>query len=219
MSLNSLFEAHKYILDPQEYAQFEEFLKCFMAYNAHTNLSAIRKQDDIIEKHFIDSLYGASIISEYLKHEKSRPFRLLDIGSGGGFPGIPLKIVLPEISMTLLDSVGKKVRAMESFIKALGLKNISAIQARAEELCKDPLHQKQYHIVVSRATAYMDTILKWATPFLHDNGRIILYKMPSEDEQKSIKKAAKKLQLIQEGELEYSLGGKERILYVFAKHI
>lgn len=92
--------------------------------------------------------------------------RVLDIGSGGGFPGIPLKIVLPEIRVTLLDSVGKKVRAMNHFIDVLGLEGIQAIQERAENLAKDPVHRGQYDVVVSRATAYMDTILSWAEPFL-----------------------------------------------------
>jgi 16S rRNA (guanine527-N7)-methyltransferase len=99
-----------------------------------------------------------------IKHQTSK--KLLDIGSGGGFPGIPLKIVMPELRVTLLDSVGKKVKAMNHFVSELGLTDISAIQERAEILAKNPEHGAQYDFVVSRATEYMTDILTWATPFL-----------------------------------------------------
>ena len=95
--------------------------------------------------------------------------------------------------MSLLDSVGKKVKAMNNFVEQLGLDNIHAIQERAEILAKDPIYTGQYDFVVSRATAYMTEILTWAEPFLSPTGKIILYKMPSEDESKEIRKVSKKL--------------------------
>ena len=139
--MNILFSSHGFELSESEVAQFEHFLSLFIEYNAHTNLSAIRERDDIIEKHFIDSLYGVSIASEIVEHTSTTPVRLLDIGSGGGFPGIPLKLVMPEIDVTLLDSVGKKVKAMNHFVDNLGLENIRAIQDRAENLAKSPDHK------------------------------------------------------------------------------
>ena len=183
-----IFLSHHFDLSPSEILFFKKFLTLFIEYNTHTNLSAIRDEDGIIEKHFIDSLYGAGIIGESLKPEA----RLLDIGSGWWFPGIPLKIVLPELHVTLLDSVGKKVRAMNSFVSALGLENISAIQERAEVLAKNPLHKEKYDFVVSRATAYITDILYWAKPFLKPDGKIILYKMPSDEEKKDREKIIKK---------------------------
>lgn len=209
-----IFQLHHFDLSPAENLIFERFLTLFIAYNSHTNLSAIRDEEGIIEKHFVDSLYGASIIIESWM---DRPVRLLDIGSGWGFPGIPLKIVLPELQVTLLDSVGKKVKAMNHFVAELWLENINAIQERAELLAKNPTHSEKYDFVVSRATAYITDILIWAKPFLKPNGKIILYKMPSDEEEKDRKKIIKKLWLISEGELEYSLGGKERVLLVFSK--
>ncbi len=142
---------------------------------------------------------------------------MLDIGSGGGFPGIPLKIIMPELQVTLLDSVGKKVKAMNHFVQELKLENIEAIQERAEVLAKNPEYKGQYDFAVSRATAYMTDILTWAAPFLSPSGRIILYKMPSEDEKKDIAKICNKLKLVLEGELKYELAGKERIIYVFGR--
>ena len=215
--MQSTFSSHGFELSDSELAQFEQFLALFMEYNAHTNLSAIRDEAGIIEKHFIDSLYGVSIASEIVEHTTTTPVRLLDIGSGGGFPGIPLKIVMPELDITLLDSVGKKVKAMNHFVENLGLQNIRAIQDRAENLAKSPDHKGQYDIVVSRATAYITDILFYSAPFLTRNGRIILYKMPGEDERRDIGQACKKYRLHLTGELEYELGGKPRIIYVFAR--
>lgn len=124
---------------------------------------------------------------------------------------------MPELQVTLLDSVGKKVKAMNHFVQELGLSDIFAVQERAEVLARNPEYKGQYDFVVSRATAYMTDILTWAEPFLKNTGKIILYKMPSEDEKKDITKIVKKLNLVLEGELEYELGGKERIIYVFAR--
>lgn len=181
-----IFTSHGFELSDAEIVLFKKFLSLFIEYNSHTNLSAIRDEEGIIEKHFVDSLYGAQAVD-------TPSARLLDIGSGGGFPGIPLQIVMPELRVTLLDSVGKKVKAMNHFVQELGLQNIEAIQERAEVLAKNPTHKEGYDFVVSRATAYMTDILTWAEPFLTKDGKIILYKMPSEDEQKDIKKITKKL--------------------------
>jgi len=215
--MNTSFASHGFELSDSELVQFEQFLALFIEYNSHTNLSAIRDRESIIEKHFIDSLYGASIIDEILQFAKNPNPRLLDIGSGGGFPGIPLKIVIPELDITLLDSIGKKVKAMNYFVENIGLNNIQAIQDRAENLAKNPDHKWQYDIVVSRATAYITDILFWSVPFLTKSGRILLYKMPWEDEMRDIGQACKKYRLKLTGELEYELGGKARILYVFAR--
>lgn len=212
-----IFSSHGFELDDSEIALFDQFLELFIAYNTHTNLSAIRDAEGITEKHFVDSLMSTSVLQDAEIFGSGETPRLLDIGSGWGFPGIPLKIVFPELSVTLLDSVGKKVKAMNSFVSELGLTDIVAIQERAEVLAKDPKYRGQYDFVVSRATAYMTDILTWATPFLWETGKIILYKMPSEDESRDIKKITKKLWLILESELTYTLGEKERILYVFSR--
>lgn len=102
---------------------------------------------------------------------------------------------MPDLHVTLLDSVGKKVKAMNHFIEELGLSDISAIQERAEVLAKDPHHTGQYDIITSRATAYITDILTWAVPFLASGGCIILYKMPSDEEERDREKILKKLSL------------------------
>lgn len=109
MSDFALFSEYNIELEPSEEAIFRKFLELFMEYNAHTNLSAIRTPEGVIEKHFIDSLMLGNFVELSGK--------VLDIGSGGGFPGIPLKILFPSVDFTLMDSVGKKVRAMNHFIE------------------------------------------------------------------------------------------------------
>jgi 16S rRNA (guanine527-N7)-methyltransferase len=209
MSLAALFSAHGFELSDSEVLQFETLLDRFIAYNSHTNLSAIRDAEGIIVKHFIDSLYGS------LAYEMQG--RILDIGSGGGFPGIPLKIIQHDLDITLLDSVWKKVKAMNYFVAELWLKNIHAIQERAEVLAEDPLHKAGYDIVTSRATAYITDILDWAVPFMKKDGRIILYKMPSPEEFMDRAKAVKKHGLTLESELKYKLADKDRVILVFRK--
>jgi 16S rRNA (guanine527-N7)-methyltransferase len=224
----SLFSSHSFDLSPEELAKFEEFLTLFIAYNSHTNLSAIRDEEGIVEKHFVDSLYGADIVMNYewwaisdqtIKLSNYQTIKLLDIWSGWGFPGIPLKIVMPELHVTLLDSVGKKVKAMNHFVEHLELEDIRAIQSRAEDLAKDPEHKWQYDFVVSRATAYITDILTWALPFLTPTGCIVLYKMPGDEEARDMRRILKKMKLTLEWELEYELAEKKRVIYVikFAK--
>jgi 16S rRNA (guanine527-N7)-methyltransferase len=109
--MQQFLQKHNLKLAPSQIEQFGKFLGLFMEYNSHTNLSAIRDEQGIIEKHFIDSL----ILTKF----EDLSGKLLDIGSGGGFPGIPLKIFQPELDVTLLDSVGKKVNAMNHFVTEL----------------------------------------------------------------------------------------------------
>lgn len=218
----ALFVSHNFELTLEERHFFARFLTLFSEYNQHTNLSAIRDEAEIIEKHFVDSLYGVIALSSPFDRQRDISsesprekisWKLLDIGSGWGFPGIPLKIVLPELEVTLLDSIGKKVRAMNFFIEQLGLSHILAVQERAETLAKNPDYRGKYDFVVSRATAYITDILALAEPFLTPWGRIVLYKMPSESERQDMEKSIKRWWLILEAEFSYFLWGKERCLY------
>lgn len=209
MSHFSLFSQYNIELETSEEAIFRKFLDLFMEYNAHTNLSAIRTPEEITLKHFIDSLLLGNVVELSGK--------VLDIGSGGGFPGIPLKILFPEADFTLMDSVGKKVRAMNHFIEQLGLTGIRAIQARAEEVAKLPEYKRQFNFVVSRATAYLPQILEWAEPFLAKDGQIILYKLASPDELTEGRKILKKLGLKLVGVEDYKVGDQERVFLIFER--
>lgn len=204
--MQQFLQKHNLKLTPSQIEQFGKFLQLFIEYNSHTNLSAIRDEQGIIEKHFIDSL----MISKF----ENISGRLLDIGAGWGFPGIPLKILLPELNVILLDSVGKKVNAMNHFVQGLELQNIEAIKERAEVLASDQRFAHQFDFVTSRATAYMPQILEWAKPFLKPTGKIILYKLDNQEELKEGMNAMRKLNLKLQAIHKYELAGQERIFVV-----
>lgn len=197
------------VIDEAVIKQLEKYVQLFQLYNKHTNLSAIREEHAIWEKHIIDSL-------ELLRFENIAG-KLIDVGTGGGLPGIPLAIARPELQVTLLDSVGKKAKACQYFIESLKLNNAQAIQARAESIGQqNDGHRRTYDIVTSRATAYLPTILAWCEQFVKPGGRIILYKTPSSGELADGAAAAEHLKLKPSHSHVYMLDGKERHLLIYA---
>ena len=196
--MQKLLKKYKIELEESELEKFEKFLDLFMDKNSKINLSAIREKDAIIEKHFIDSI----MLNVFL--ELSPPLtppskgggqkvKVLDLGTGGGFPLIPLAIINPEVSFTGLDSVWKKLKAVEEFAEQLELKNISTINWRAEEIGQNPKYREQYDYVVSRATAYLPTLLEFVIPLLKVWGIFVAYKLADKEELRAAKKAFSRL--------------------------
>lgn len=134
------------------------------------NLTAITEYEEVVEKHFIDSL---SIINAV---DFSEIFNIIDIGTGAGFPGIPLKIAFPDINITLLDSLNKRVKFLNEVIEQLGLNNINAIHGRAEDYAKQKEYREQYDLCVSRAVANLSTLSEYCLPYVKINGLFIPYK-------------------------------------------
>ena len=177
--------------------QFAQFLDLFVEYNSHTNLSAIGEREDIVLKHFIDSL----MVRKFL----TLSGMVLDIGTGGWFPGIPLAIVDPELHVVLLDSVGKKIRACQHFMTNLGLQNIEAFQSRAEEFYKFFEEPIFFDAIVSRSTAQMDIMIDYARPLLRLGWSLILYKTPDAKEWTNGLRRAKQLGFALEADHPYTL--------------
>lgn len=166
--------------------KFLVYMTNLLEWNEKINLTAITDEDDIILKHFIDSL----TILEYIP-EKSN---VIDVGTGAGFPGIPLKIVREDINMTLMDSLNKRITFLNEIINKLGLKKINAIHSRAEELAKIPEHREKYDIAVSRAVANLSTLSEYMIPFVKVGGKCICMKGSNiEEELKTAKNAIKEL--------------------------
>ncbi len=162
----------------EKFDEYRDFLKFYNAEKC--NLTSITDDGEIELKHFIDSLVG----------EKFIPFNssVLDLGSGAGFPGLPLKIVREDINLTMLDSVNKKVEFLKATIKKLNLANACAVHSRIEDLPKD----KKFDIVVSRAVASLSTLLEYALPFIKKDGLFIAYKSGTiEEEMKAAQNALK----------------------------
>lgn len=154
------------ILEDKQVSMFFKYAAELKEWNKKINLTAIVDDKDIVIRHFLDSL----TIAPFLVHKKT----LLDIGSGAGFPGIPLKIAIPELKITLFDSVNKKVIFMRNIIRTLGLKDIEAVHARAEHSEIIKKFEGSFDIVTSRAFAELGIFLKTAAPYAKTGEGIIL---------------------------------------------
>jgi len=150
--------------------------KELMAWNKKINLTAIKKPLQIAEKHFVDSIAAAS----FLENETC----LMDMGSGGGFPGIPIKIMNPSLKVVLVDSSRKKVNFLKHVIRTLHLENIDAIHARVEDLHENNAYQNKYDAVISRAFTSLSDFVTFAAPFLNEKGTI--YAMKGKNAEKEI---------------------------------
>lgn len=180
--MQELFKNYDIELTLEQEKKFQDFLKIFTETNSQINLSAIRDETWIIEKHFIDSI----MLTKFCSIE----WKILDLWTGWGFPGIPLKIMdKNNTEFTLVDSIWKKVRVVNDFIEKLNLKNIKAIQARAEELGQNPEYRAKFNMVVSRATAYLPTLLEYTIPLLSVWWIFVSYKLDNDAEIAEAKKA------------------------------
>lgn len=158
------------VIGDKELSSFLLYLKELKEWNKKINLTAIRDDKDIVIRHFFDSL----ILVPFLSSKET----LLDIGSGAGFPGIPLKIVIPDLKVTLMDSVNKKVVFMRHIIRTIGLKNIEAVRGRAEDKETIRKFAACFDVVTSRAFTGLGSFLDMATPYTKKGGILLAVKGP-----------------------------------------
>ncbi len=157
------------LLNDQQLEQFIRYQQELLDWNTRFNLTAVTDPESVQVKHFVDSL---SLLAVYDRPQT----RLLDIGSGAGFPGLPLKIARPEWEVTLLEATGKKVTFLRHIIVTLGLERIEAIQGRAEELAHRPAYRAAFDLVTARAVASLSTLLEYSAPYCRVGGSIIFPK-------------------------------------------
>ncbi len=162
--------------------QFYDYMNLLIEWNKKINLTAIIEPDEIILKHFIDSL---TINNEIKKGDK-----IADIGTGAGFPGIPIKILNPENEVVLIDSLNKRLIFLDEVINKLGLKNISTVHARAEEIGHNKMYREQFDIVTSRAVAKLNVLLEYMKPLTKIGGKCICLKGPNIEQEISEAKNA-----------------------------
>lgn len=175
-------------LSEKQLEQFQSYYERLIEKNKVMNLTAITEYEEVVDKHFVDSILLGSV------KELSGKKRVIDVGTGAGFPGIPLKIVYPELEITLLDSLNKRVKFLNEVIEELGLTGIQAVHSRAEDLAQDAAHRQQYDICVSRAVANLATLSEYCIPFVKQGGYFISYKSTQiEEELKQAKKAVQVL--------------------------
>jgi 16S rRNA (guanine527-N7)-methyltransferase len=175
-------------LSENQINQFILFYNVLVEKNKVMNLTAITEWKDIVVKHFLDS---ALIVKTVCLEEFSN---LIDVGTGAGFPGIVLKILYPDLEITLADSLNKRLNFLNEVIEILSLKGIRTVHARAEELGRDPAYREKYQIAVSRAVASLPTLCEYCMPLVKIGGVFVSYKSDkAEDEIQSSKKAIKVL--------------------------
>ena len=160
------------ILSDSQIEQFLIYYEMLIEKNKVMNLTAITEFDEVMKKHFIDSL---SLVKAYDSRD-NLPISVIDIGTGGGFPGIPLKITFPHLKVTLMDSLNKRVDFLKEVIEELDLSDIDVIHGRAEDFAKPGQLREQYDLCVSRAVANLSVLSEYCLPYVKVGGKFISYK-------------------------------------------
>ena len=173
-----------------------KYLSLLLEYNSDTNLTAMRDEKLIIEKHFLDSLLLQNLIKWDMKSA-------IDVGTGAGFPGIPLKITFPHLKVTLLDSLNKRVRFLEEVCERLDLENVTCVHARAEDGGRNKDLREKFDLCVSRAVANLSSLSEYCMPFVKVGGYFVPYKSGDIEEELA---QAKKAVAILGGEIENVTG-------------
>jgi 16S rRNA (guanine527-N7)-methyltransferase len=164
-------------LTPAQVAAFQTYYDELVAWNERANLTAISGLEAVQIKHFLDSL------TCLLAFPAGSGQRVIDVGSGAGFPGLPLCIVRPDLRLTLLEAVGKKTDFLRAMVPRLGLAGVSIVQGRAEDVARDPEQREQYDIVLARAVAELRILAEYTLPFCRTGGIVIAQKRAGIDEE------------------------------------
>jgi 16S rRNA (guanine527-N7)-methyltransferase len=158
------------LLEPEQIRQFSLYQALILEWNERINLTAVTEPQEIQRRHFVDSL-TCTLLTGDLNGKL-----LVDVGSGAGFPGLPLKILFPWMKLTLVESVGKKSEFLERVTSELGLAEVSVVLARAEELGQDPAHREKYDWAVARAVAHLSPLMEYLLPLCRIGGHALAQK-------------------------------------------
>lgn len=201
-----------YTLTEQQFDSFIRYYELLVSWNEKMNLTAITEFSDVLSKHFLDSLSVIKIID--LNNVSS----LIDIGTGAGFPGIPIKIMYPDLQVTLLDSLQKRIGFLNTVIDDLKLDNITAIHGRAEDFAKPDKLRESFDVCVSRAVSNLSSLTELCMPFVKIGGCFIPYKSEkANDELSNASNAIKILGGECENTISFSIDNNERTLLLLRK--
>src|SRR6056297_237378 len=156
--------------DKKNLNKFEKYKELLIEWNKKINITSIDQEEEIYLKHFIDSV----IIKKYVIIKEGS--KTIDIGTGGGFPGIPLKLIDNDMKITLLDSLNKRIKFLDEVVKELNLKDVECVHGRAEDFGKDKNYREKYDYGFSRAVASLNVLLEYVLPFIKKNGLFIAFK-------------------------------------------
>ena len=164
-------------ISEKQLAQFLKYYEMLVETNKKMNLTSIVEWDEVVVKHFLDSLLLVKIF------DLSKVESMIDIGTGAGFPGIPIKIMFPHIKMILLDSLNKRLNFLNEVISELDLSDIHTVHGRAEEIAKESEYREQFDLCVSRAVANLAVLSEFCLPFVNIGGKFIGYKSATSDDE------------------------------------
>jgi 16S rRNA (guanine527-N7)-methyltransferase len=175
-------------LSKEQYEKFIIYMRLLQEWNEKINLTAIVEDEEIIKKHFIDS------IKAFRRDEFKKANNMIDVGTGAGFPGIPISIMREDINVTLLDSLNKRINFLNTVINNLGLSNVNTIHSRAEDGARDKKLREKFDIATSRAVANMSVLSELCLPYVRIDGSFIALKGPAVDEE--IKESANAIRIL-----------------------
>lgn len=185
--LINTFTKNGFNLTELQIDQFIKYLEYLKTENEKFNITAIKDDKEIIIKHFLDSV----MVSRFFDFNSVSS--IIDIGTGGGFPGMPIKIMYPHLNVTLVDALNKRINFLTELTNILGLNNVNPIHARSEELAHDEIYREKYDVCLSRAVAYLNTLSEYCIPFVKKDGYFIPLKKEEVEEELNISKDAIKL--------------------------
>lgn len=175
-------------LSEKQINQFIQYYELLVEWNKVMNLTGITEWEEVVQKHFVDSLTLIHAV------DLTESYKVLDLGTGAGFPGIPLKIAFPHLEIVLLDSLNKRIKFLNEVIAQLGLTGITAYHGRAEEFAKKSEYREQFDLVVSRAVANLSTLSEYCIPYVKIGGYFVSYK--SGDVQEELEKSEKAIDIL-----------------------
>ncbi len=205
----SAFEKYGLILDEIKYEKLNKYAEFLVEYNLNVNLTALTEPQDILYKHFIDSI----MLTEYVDIPENSA--IIDVGTGAGFPSVPLKIFRDDIKLTLLDSLAKRVTFLEKLCDLLEIE-AEAVHGRAEDIAKMPEYREKFDFSCARAVANLSTLSEYCIPFVKKNGSFISMKGPNEDV-KSAENAIKILGGEIASDIEYEVESDKRRIITIKK--